>query len=223
MNTLYDVLGISRNTNAAQIEQGYRSIMETLAGDGNNFEQDMIRAKAIKEAYAILSSPSRRQAYDEKLKLKEQVSYQVIEKPGFPWISIAVVMLLSAGAFGIYKHQAQKVELQRIALEAEKAKTAAEEAAKLAEAEESRLARELLREKERVDQERSRQTEQARREGQRIHHELQWAEAQAERQKDQAARVAKSERQQEERAALMRNQMQIVNMQRALAIPIVRH
>jgi DnaJ-class molecular chaperone len=223
MNTLYDVLGISRNTNAAQIEQGYRSIMETLAGDGKNFEQDMIRAKAIKEAYAILSSPSRRQAYDEKLKRKEQVSYQVIEKPGFPWVSIAVVMLLFAGAFGIYKHQAQKVELQRVTLEAEKAKTAAEAAAKLAEAEESRLAQELLREKERVDQERSRQTEQARREGQRIHHELQWAEAQAERQKDQAARIAKEERQQEERAAQMRNQMQIVNMQRALAIPIVRH
>jgi hypothetical protein len=46
---------------------------------------------------------------------------------------------------------------------------------------------------------------------------------QAERQKEQAARTAKAERLQEERAAQMRNQMQLVNMQRALAIPIVRH
>ncbi|MDB5907291.1 MAG: hypothetical protein JWP34_1405 [Massilia sp.] len=222
MNTLYDVLGISRNTSAAQIEQGYRSIMETLADDGKNFEQDMIRAKAIREAYAILSSPSRRRAYDEKLKLKEQVTYQVIEKPGFPWISIAVVMLAFAGAFGYYKHQAQIVEVERIALEAAKEKTVAEQAAKLAEAEDSRLAQQVLMEKSRAEQARLRETEQARRDGARIHYELQSVEMQAERQKEQAARTAKAERPQEERAAQMRNQMQLVNMQRALAIPIVR-
>lgn len=230
MNTLYDVLGISSQTNATQIEQGYRSIMASLNGDGANYEQDMIRAKAIKEAYAILSSPARRQAYDEKLKLKEQVSYQVVETPGVPWGSLAAIGLVLVASLGIYKYHAQKVELERVALEAAKAKTAAQEAASLREAEESRLAQQLLRDKSQAESNRQREAEQARQDGQRIHYELQVADAQAEREKERVeydkertARAVKYERLEDERAAQNRSRNQIANMQRALAIPILRH
>lgn len=222
MNTLYDVLGISRQTNAAQIELGYRTILETLAGNANNVEQDMIRAKAIKEAYAILSSPSRRAAYDEKLRLKEQVSYEVVEKHGMPWISLVLMGLMLAGAFGYYRLQAQKVEVERIALETARANIAAREAAKLAEAEESRLAQLVLLERSRAETNRQRESDQARSDGQYIHQELQSADAQASREKEDRARSAHAARRQEEQAAQYRSRNQLIEIQRALAIPVRR-
>lgn len=224
MNTLYDVLGISRNTNAKQIDQAYQSIIDSFTGEGRDDEEDMTRAKAVKEAYSILSSPSRRQAYDDKLKLKERpITYEVVEKPGMPWISMAVFALIMAGAFGVYTVHAKKVEVARIALEAEKAKVAAEEATRLAEAEEAKLARQQLLDKNQAEQNRLRETERARNDGQRIHYDLQMADSQATREREYAARNAKNERLQEERAAQQRVRQQTYDMQRALAIPIVRH
>jgi curved DNA-binding protein CbpA len=223
MNTLYDVLGIDRNSNAQQIEQAHQSIMASIANKGGNAEEDMVREKAVKEAFAILSSPSRRQAYDDKLRRKDQpITYEVVEKPGMPWISMAVFALILAGAFGVYQSNEKKVELARIALEAEKAKVAAEEATKLAEAEAAKLARQQLQDKFQLEQIRMRETERARADGQRIHYELQMAETQAMRERESADRNARNERLQEERAAQQRVQQQTYNMQRALAIPIPR-
>lgn len=231
MNTLYDVLGLSRNTNAKQIEQAYQSIIASFTGEGRNDEEDMIRAKAVKEAFVILSSPSRRQAYDDKLKVKEQpLTFEVVDKPGMPWISMAVFALIMAGAFGVYKVHEKKVEVARIALEAEKARVAAEEATRLAEAEEAKLARQQIWDKNQAEQNRLREIERARSDGQRIHNELQWADAQATRameqaarEKEYAARNARNERLQEERAAQQRARQQVYDMQRALAIPIEHH
>jgi curved DNA-binding protein CbpA len=198
--------------------------MASFTDEGRNFEQDMIREKAVNEAYAVLSSPSRRQTYDDRLKLKDQpITYQVIEQPGMPWISMAVFALIMAGAFGVYRFNENKVELARIALEAEKVKVAAKEATKLAEAEEAKLARQQLQDKFQAEQIRMRETERARADGQRIHYELQSAEAQALREKENAARNARNERLQEERTAQQRAQQQTYDMQRALAIPIPRH
>ena len=224
MNTLYDVLGISRNSNAQQIEQAYQSIMASFTSEGRNSEEDMVREKAVKEASAILSSPSRRQSYDDKLKRKDQpITYEVVEKPGLPWISIAVFALIMVGALSVYQFNEKKVELARIELEAEKAKVAVEEAAKLAEAEAAKLARQQLQDKYQFEQIRMRETERARADGQRIHNELQWADAQETREKENAARNLRNERLQEERAAQQRVRQQTYDMQRALAIPIVRH
>lgn len=223
MNTLYDVLGVSRQTSAAQIDQAYRSVVETLAGNGDNVEGDMIRAKAIKEAHAILSSPSRRQAYDEKLRIKEQVTYQVVEKPGMPWISLALIGLMLAASFGYYKYQMHRAAVERMALEAATAKIAAEAAARLVEVEELRLAQQLVQENVRAEAMRRHDSERARGDGQRIHFELQNAEAQAAREKENAARQLKMERMREEQAAEARLRNQTTAMQRALAIPVPRH
>ena len=172
----------------------------------------------------VLSSPSRRQAYDDKLKLKERpITIEVVEKPGMPWISMAVFALIMAGAFGVYKVHEQKVEVARIAVEAEKTRVAAEEATRLAEAEEAKLARQQLWDKNQAEQNRLREIERARSDGQRIHNELQWADAQATREKESAARNARNERLQEERAAQQRARQQVYDMQRALAIPVERH
>lgn len=223
MNTLYDVLGVSRQTSATQIEQAYRCAVDALAGNGDNVEQDMIRAKAIKEAHAILSSPSRRQAYDEKLRSKEQVTYQLVEKRGMPWLSLALIALVVAASFGYYRHQMHQEAVERIALEAAKEKNAADAAAKLVEVEELRLAQQQLQENARAEAMRRHDSERARGDGQRIHYELQNAEAQAAREKDNAARQLKLERLREEQAAELRLRNQTLAMQRALAIPVPRH
>ena len=223
MGTLYDVLGLSRQTNAAQIEQAYHAAAINLAGGDAQSEQDMIRAKAIKEAHAILSSPTRRMAYDEQLRRKEQVSYEVVEPARTPWLPIGLIVFALIASLGYWKVHSKQLEVERIALEAAKTKHAADAAALLADAEEAKLEQARLAEQRRFDMDRSRQTAQARYEGQRIHDELQAAQTQAERQKESAAHRAKVEQAQEERAALIRNQQRDMDMRRALAIPIVRH
>jgi hypothetical protein len=140
-----------------------------------------------------------------------------------PWISLALIGLMLVASVGYYRYHTRQIEVERIALEAAKAKTAAETAAKLAEAEESRLAQLVLQQNSRADEARRRETEIARREGQKIHYDLQSAETQAAREKEQAARQVKYERMQEEQAAQARIRNQTAAMQRALAIPIARH
>ena len=226
MNTLYDLLGLSRQTTAAQIEQGYKFSMESLISDGDNYSPDeiLVRSRGIKEAYAILSSPSRRQAYDDKLKLKEQITYEVVEKKNVPWLAILMIAILSMAGFGYYKMQAHKeAEAQRMAFETEKAKIEAEQAAKQAEIEQARLEQQSRQEKNLAYANQQREAEQARREGQQIHNQLQAMDAQAARDKAQAERQAKIDQQREEQAAHARSQNQTWAMQRALSIPIQRH
>lgn len=230
MGTLYDVLGLNRQSNAAQIEQGYRTALENLSGGEAQYDQDMIRAKAIKEAHAILSSPTRRDAYDAQLRFKEQATYQVVEQPGIRWLPVGLIALALIAALGYWNHHSKKLELERIALETAKIKNAADMAALVAEAEEARLEQARLAEKRRVDAVRSHEVEQARYEGQRIREQEQAAEFQAERhklfterQQESATRRAKYEQAQEERTAQIRNYQREMDMRRALAIPIVRH
>jgi curved DNA-binding protein CbpA len=224
MKSLYDVLGVSSQATAAQIEQGYKFCLDSFvsASRASN-EEDIIRAKAIREAYAVLSSPSRRQAYDEKLKAREQVTYQVIEKVGFPWVKISLVFLMVAGSI-YYKIHSDKAEAESIALKAAaKEKAAVEIAEKLASAEQAALEQQRLQQQRLAEANRQREMEQARREGQQIHERLQRAEAQAAREKEQAERQARYEKQREEQAAQARSRNEISAMERALSIPIRRH
>ncbi|WLI88466.1 DnaJ domain-containing protein [Massilia sp. R2A-15] len=230
MGTLYDVLGLNRLSNATQIEQGYRTALENLCGGDAHAEQDMIRAREIKEAYAILSSPARRDAYDAQLKVREQATIQVIEAPRNRWPAIGLIVLALVAGLAYTNHNSKKLEIERVALEAAKAKNAADAAALVAQAEEARLEQAKLSEKSRADAIRSREVELARYEGQRIREQEQAAEYQAdrrrqfaERQQESATRRAKYEQAQEERAAQMRNYQREMDMRRALAIPIVRH
>ncbi|HJV73867.1 MAG TPA: DnaJ domain-containing protein [Noviherbaspirillum sp.] len=222
MKTLYDVLGVSSQASAAQIEAGYKFCLESLASKESN-DEELIRAKAIKEAYDVLSSPSRRQTYDEKLKSKTQVTYQVVEKEEFPWLKIAFVLLLLGGGFFLYKHQANKAETERLALEAAKVKAQAEIAEKEATAAAARLEQQRIQEQRNAEINHQREMEQARREGQLIHERMQRMEAQAAREKEREEQQARYERQREEQAAQARKRSEIAAMERALSIPIRRH
>lgn len=230
MGTLYDVLGLNRLSNATQIEQGYRTALENLSGGEAQFDQDIIRAKAIKEAYAILSSPTRRDAYDAQLRVREQATIQVVEAPRNHWLPIGLIALALIAALAYSNHHSKKLEIERVALETAKARNAADAAALVAQAEEARLEQAKLSEKSRADAVRLREVEQARYEGQRIREQVQAAEYQAdrhrqftERQQESATRRAKYAQAQEERTAQIRNYQREMDMRRALAIPIVRH
>lgn len=230
MGTLYDVLGLNRQSNAAQIEQGYRTALENLSGGDAQYEQDIIRAKAIKEAYAVLSSPVRRDAYDAQLKIREQAACPVAEPYPMPWLPIGLIVLALIAGLAYSSHRSKTLEIERIALETAKTKHAADEADRLARMEEAKLEEARLSEKRHADAVRSREAEQARYEGQRIREQEQSAEYQAERRREyaesrqeSATQRAKYEQAQEERAAQIRNYQREMNMRRALDIPIVRH
>lgn len=229
MKTLYDVLGVSAEATTEQIENAYKFAFESLSNSNRSAEENLIKGRALKEAYSVLSSPNRREAYDAKLKGKSQVTYQVVEKAGFPWIQMACAFLLIGGCFIFYKVQSHKAEVERAALAAAKAKAEAEQAEKLAEAEKIRLEQSRL-EAQRQDEARQRfETERVRIEGQYVHSKNQMAEeratrekAQSERQAQYEKRQAQYEKQREEQAAAARSRNEVAAMRRALDMPISR-
>lgn len=103
MKTLYDLLGIEHNATHVEIERGYRRSLDAyLAKKGaGQPDQDMLRMQAIREAYLLLCSPTRRQAYDQKLKENRQVT---TGRSGMPWAALALALLLAIGG-GYYKMQ----------------------------------------------------------------------------------------------------------------------
>ncbi|MBV8667275.1 MAG: DnaJ domain-containing protein [Burkholderiaceae bacterium] len=222
MKTLYDVLGVSRTASSAQIEQAYQFCLEELANDMTS-ESGMLRGKAIREAYAILSSPMRKQDYDMKLRSREQISYQVVENSHSPWMVGAVLGALLICGVVLYKYQAHRAAIEALELEAEKAKADAEQASSAAAVEQDKLERQqqLLARQAQLDQQR--QSAMARMEGQQIQAQLRRDEVQAARDKALADQQAKNAQMQEETQAKIRSQSEMAAMQRALNIPIRQH
>lgn len=228
MRTLYDVLGLSRGATAAQIESAYRS---ALAGLGKGDADELIRAKAIGEAHSVLGSPARRDAYDARLRQKEAAPVTVIvEASPTRWLLLLAFAALLIGAVVYYQVQAQRAATERVALEVARATAAAAAAARQAEAEESRLAREMLAERRRADDQRAAEIAAARRESSSgssrssvsITYDPEGG-LPPERRRELAAARAKAEQRQDEALARQRVHEQTVGMQRALAIPILRH
>lgn len=230
MRTLYDVLGLSRSASPAQIEAAYRT---ALAGMGGGDGDELIHAKAIGEAYSVLSSPTRRDAYDARLRHKEAAPVTVvIEAQSSPWpLRLAIAALIVGGVvFYQVQVQAQRAATERVALEAAKASAAAAEAARLAELEESRLARQVLSDRRRADDQRAAEIATARRDTSRDNGRTTYTVTydpegglSPERRRELAAARAKADQRQDEALARQRSYEQTVGMQRALAIPIVRH
>ncbi len=60
----YEVLGISRNASNEELKQAFRHLARQYHPDVNNSPDAEERFKEINEAYAVLSDPERRAAYD---------------------------------------------------------------------------------------------------------------------------------------------------------------
>jgi curved DNA-binding protein CbpA len=225
MNTLYDILGIGRQATPEQIEQAYQEQLDALKADeGTDPKEGINRIRVIREAYLQLSSPTRRRTYDESLRAKETVSYQIVDQKPVPWVAILLAsVVLTAGGLYYYKSNLEKARLVQLQLEADKAKAEAEKAAELAAAEQAALERSILLKRQQQEAANQRLSEQARYEGQRIHAEIQQATQQAAREKERREQQAKSDEARAQQEAQMRSRNDIARMERALSIPIRRH
>jgi curved DNA-binding protein CbpA len=225
MNTLYDILGIGRQATSEQIEQAYKEQLDALkAEEGTDPKDGINRIRVVREAYLQLSSPTRRRNYDESLRAKETVSYQIVDQKPVPWVAILLAsVVLAAGGLYYYQSNLEKTRLVQLQLEADKAKAEANKAAELAAAEQAALERSILLKRQQQEAANQRLSEQARYEGQRIHAEIQQAAQQAARDKERRDQQAKADEARAQQEAQMRSRNDIARMERALSIPIRRH
>ena len=222
MATLYEILGLSKNATPEQVNQGFLVQSEKIKANEPDAEAARLRLHAIREAFEILSSPSRRQAYDNKLNRPVgQVSYEIDETPAIPWAKIAIgVVVLAIVVFAYQKKVQADLRRDALAQQALIAKAEAERAVQEAEAEHARLAQGILADREKAESKRMRELEQARRDGDRIHQNLEQA-AERDRENERRERErAQYDKVREEQMARARIEQQNAAMRRALAIRV---
>lgn len=76
METLYDVLEVSRKASPEIIEKAYKTLAKKYHPDlqtGNNKTIAEVKMKKINEAYSILGDEQKRKKYDEKLENEEKL------------------------------------------------------------------------------------------------------------------------------------------------------
>lgn len=222
MATLYEILGLSENATSAQIEQGF--VLQSEKAAGLPAEQARMRQMAIKEAFAVLSSPSRRAAYDERQQRSRQVTYEVIEKKPMPWIAIAItaIVLISGGVY-IQQKQARTARLEELARQTALAEAEAEKAALLAEAEEARLARQRLADARQEESMRRNELDASRRDGERVRREMEiqvMRDQRNARDQDYAQQRVKENQMREEQHARYQNEQREAALKRALALRV---
>jgi len=108
MKTLYELLDVLPTATRAEIAQGYRNSLDAyLARQGvQPGEDELIHMQAIREAYLVLSSVSRRQAYDERLSAGHADFYESTLENEIPWIKLLLVAaFVVLGASQYYKIQ----------------------------------------------------------------------------------------------------------------------
>jgi curved DNA-binding protein CbpA len=128
MKSLYELLGIEPGATQAQIEQGYRQRLDHYIASQSKGKQDeeTRRIQMAREAYLLLCSPKRRQAYDQQLRLYQKARAQMARRGNrrfLMWLTLAIFVML-AGIYGhrIWQHNAD-VHAQQM-LEQQAARTA---------------------------------------------------------------------------------------------------
>lgn len=150
MKTLYSILELAVDASQEQIEKAYRVALEDV--QQGRFPGDaQIRLVALREAYATLSDPLRRQMYDQKLRQPQSAEPVIVieEKPSVWNLKTLLVLggIVLAG-IALYTHQMR--EKERLRLEVEKELVA--KALKLAEEKQRQEAEESLRREERMQE-----------------------------------------------------------------------
>lgn len=102
MKTHYEVLDVDRQASIGDIAQRYRHhLSQHVASNQNRVirKKDQRRLQRMREAYLLLSSPSRRRAYDVQLARQERVRRRWFEAAGLA----GCVLMLLAGALLILR------------------------------------------------------------------------------------------------------------------------
>ncbi len=211
---LYDILELSQDATPTSIKSAYLRLKqqyERALPVDNPLHIGQLQYLAISDAYAILSSPSRRELYDQKLIADLQADYlsESASNSGSLKKILLGVLILGLAWLGFHNyqlHQAQKDrELLRIKLEKEQLILKQEEA-RLA-AENLRMQSEALSSERYATFERQRLIEQSRAESRRYAEEVaqleekQRYQAERDRQEQQREQLrAEAERARRERA-----------------------
>lgn len=107
MKTLYELLGTSPDATQAQIEQGYKRRLDRYLARQRIGKPDhqTRQMRAVREAYLLLSSPQRRQAYDQQLKADRENRLQG-RNPAYliPAAAVVMAVVLALGAVA-YLHR----------------------------------------------------------------------------------------------------------------------
>jgi len=112
MKTLYELLSVEPNAVHLDIERGYRRCLDAyLANKGTGQpDQETLQMRAIREAYLLLSSPTRRQAYDHKLRESAALRYARAGTGGSPRASVMLVIALLLGS-GSYLFEVEQAKV----------------------------------------------------------------------------------------------------------------
>jgi DnaJ-class molecular chaperone len=95
MKTAYELLGVSRTATPSEIEYCYRfSLNAHIVECGNRrlSKRERAQVKAMRDAYLLLASPSRRRAYDHLLERRAQLRRRLSDAGG---MVLAVLSLLA--------------------------------------------------------------------------------------------------------------------------------
>lgn len=205
MKSLYSILGVSPDADAADIERAYAGHLDRLASsdDAQLAEQQRIRLIAIKEAYAVLADPLKRQLYNQKLFAPATLAAPIlpaaraVSADSTAWVNkVKVVGALLVALLALYVYSSREQEKLRIQQELQQKAVhlAEEEQRRAAEEQEARLQRQ-----EQLDaQARERQSKA---DWERLNREIDYRQRQSASLDEQKAQRERYERQQAEREA----------------------
>lgn len=103
MKTLYDLLGVDAGASQAQIEQGYKRLLDRYLERpqaGRN-DGETRRMQNIREAYLLLCSPQKRKSYDQQLHMFRQMRRGLLQRIKL-WPAVAVAAAMLAGSTLVY-------------------------------------------------------------------------------------------------------------------------
>ena len=106
MKTLYDKLGVPRHASTSDIEMRYRhNLNEHIASNCNLplRKNDELRLQQMRQAYLVLSSPSRRLEYDLALDQQERARLRRLEQLGTTLGLLLLLVGLALVARGYYR------------------------------------------------------------------------------------------------------------------------
>jgi len=221
MKTLYSILGVGPDASAVQIEAAYAELLAQFK-DGSaarSGEDNQIRLVAIKEAYAVLSDPIKRQVYNQKLFAPETLPRPTARgkavadesAAGSGIKKILLIGVLAIIGLSLYSYNAREREKMRIQHEHEvqmKAVQVLEDAQKQSAATQEAL----LDRQERLDA--NARERQDRAEQERFSREVEARRRQNEYAEQQRIQREKNEQRQAEYAAEAQRRQQVADAER---------
>lgn len=123
--SLYTILGIRPEASADQIETAYAELLHQLK-DGtadNPGGDDRIRLIAAKEAYEVLSDPSARQLYNQKLFAPTTLGRSTFAdaEPSQSWNIVKLLVIGAIVIAAIWTYNRNAIEREKLRVEHEKA------------------------------------------------------------------------------------------------------